>query len=308
MSNEASDPVVKAAADKLRALRTPSAPPAAVTPPAAPPVNAPVTPPAGEAPKAPERGDDGKFKKREMSEAEKGLLSAARAEREKRKGLESTLSAMQAEIAALKASKPSATASHRDDLLKKAPEETQKFWGEVADPVVRDTVAEEVAKLLQKYQPALEAVETRRAQEATTQAFTADLVDFAEEMALEGIAFDPASLVDKIRAFETEHDISLGSTNRRKFENALRLLEDAGAARKSPELEAAAKAKQEAEAKARAGGVAPSTTTTPPPPDQRATLQATVKDLAKKGDYRAIGNILHDRIKSRPNYSHPLGR
>jgi hypothetical protein len=73
-------------------------------------------------------------------------------------------------------------------------------------------------------------------------------------------------------------------------------------------VEAAAKAKQEAEAKARAGGVSPQTTNTPPAPNQSETLQATVKGLAKKGDYREIAHILRDKIKARPAYQHPLGR
>lgn len=304
--NDTSDPTVKAAADKLRALRTPT-PPVAATPPAAPP-ETPPAPPAGEAPKAPERGEDGKFKKREMSEAEKGLLSAARAEREKRKTVEATVAELKRELDALKASKPSASADRRADLLKKAPEETQKFWGEVADPVVRQTVDEEIEKRLAQYAPALEAVKNLREQESRQESFRNDLVEFAEDMALEGITFDPADLVNKISAFENEHDISLGSTNRRKFENALRLLADAGAAQKSPEVEAAAKAKQEAEAKVRAGGVSPSTTTTPPAPNARETLQTSVKELAKKGDYKAIGQLIGARVKTRPAYSHPLGR
>lgn len=302
--NDTSDPTVKAAADKLRALRAP-APPVAVAPPATPPET---PPPAAEAPKGPERAEDGKFKKREMSEAEKGLLSAARAERERRKTVESTVAELKRELDALKASKPSASADRRADLLKKAPEETQKFWGEVADPVVRQTVDEEIAKALAAYAPALEAYNRTQAKEVAGAAFRDDLVEFSEEMALEGIQFDPAELVNKISVFENEHDISLGSTNRRKFENALRLLSDAGAAQKSPEVEAAARAKQEAEAKVRAGGVSPATTTSPPAPNQRETLQTGVRDLARKGDYKAIGHLIGERVKSRPAYSHPLGR
>ena len=306
--NDTSDPTVRAAADKLRALRTPAqAPPAAVTPPAAPPAETP--PPAqAEAPKGPERAEDGKFKKREMSEQERGLLAAARAEREKRKAVEATLSDLKKQVEELKNARPSQTPDKRAELLKNTPAETQKFWGEVADPVVRQTVDEEIEKRLAQYAPALEAYKTLQAREAQTETFRNDLVEFAEEMALEGIEFDPASLVNKINQFETEHDISLGSTNRRKFENALRLMEDAGAARKSPELEAAAKAKQEQEAKVRAGGVAPSTTTTPPAPNARETLQTKVHDLAKAGDYRAIGSLIRDRIQNRPTWKHPLQR
>ena len=302
--NDGSDPVVKATADKLRALRTPPTPPAAV-PPATPPETPPVQ---AEAPKTPERAEDGKFKKRDMSDAEKGLLSAARAERERRKAVESTVAELKRELDALKASKPSASADRRSDLLKKAPEETQKFWGEVADPVVRQTVEEEIEKRLSAYRPALEAYETQKANEGKASAFRDDLVEFAEEMALEGIEFDPVALVNKINFFETEHGIILGSTNRMKFKNALNMLADAGAARQSPEVEAAAKAKQEQEAKVRAGGVSPSSTTTPPAPDQRATLQHAVRDLAKAGDVRGIANILHDRLRSRPQTQHPLNR
>jgi hypothetical protein len=300
--------VIQAAAAKLRAVREKNAaPPVAVAPPAAAPVETPPAP-ASEAPKGPERAEDGKFKKREMSDAEKGLLSAARAEREKRKAVEASLSDLKKQIEELKNARPSTTPDKRAELLKKAPEETQKFWGDIADPVVRQTVDEEIEKRLAAYRPALEAYAAQKASEGKASAFRDELVEFAEEMALEGIEFDPVALVNKINFFETEHGIILGSTNRMKFKNALNMLADAGAARQSPEVEAAAKAKQEQEAKARAGGVSPSTTVTPPAPDSRATLQNKVHDLAKSGDYRSIGNLIKDRLQHRPAYSHPLQR
>ena len=103
---------------------------------------------------------------RKMSEQERGLLAAARAEREKRKAVEASLSDLKKQIEDLKNARPSQTSDKRAELLKRAPEETQKFWGEVADPVVRQTVDEEIEKRLAQYAPALEAYKTLQARDA----------------------------------------------------------------------------------------------------------------------------------------------
>ena len=285
--------------------------PAPVTPvaaPAVPPANPAI--PAAPADEGRPRDEQGRFlpadpppavapARPEPSQAERGLLAGLRAEREKRKALE-------VEIAKMRDARQTPQAppvDRRADLLKQAPEESQRFWKDIADPVVRDTIREEVTRILEPHRPAIEAAAAMRAREVEVEQFALDLDEFVTDMALEGQSIDSKALVNTIGRFEKQYDISLGTTNRKKFENAVGMLGALPAPSKSvadKAAEAAAKAAQEAADKARAGGVSPGSAATIPPPDQREALQSTVRGLATKGDLRSIADIISKRIPKHP--------
>ena len=119
------------------------------------------------------RDEHGRFlpggERKELSPSERGILAGLKAEREKRKVLE-------AEIADLKRlrQEPSTPPVAKKDYLADQPEETRDFWKNVADPVVRDAINEEVEKRLARYEPAFKALaqaeEQRRLAEIKTAA------------------------------------------------------------------------------------------------------------------------------------------
>ena len=255
------------------------------------------------------RGEDGKFlpksedaKAPELSPEARGLLAAVKAEREKRKALE-------AKIAALESRKePVVHTDKREDLLKAAPPETKDFWLKTADPLVRETIAEEVRKILgDDAREALEAVRQSKAREAAVHQFQSDLQDFVTDMALEGKSVDPVTLVTTLERFEKEYDISLGSSNRKKFENAMGLLGNKPPRASEKGSEDDGKAKEAAE-KARAGGVSPNQTVSVPPPNQRQDIQKAIREASWKGDTDTVANILAQKLRIRPPVKHPLDR
>lgn len=275
---------------------TPVAPPAAETPPAE-------TPPASAPKEDRPRDESGKFlpkgEKQELPPEAKGILAGLRAERERRKALEAELADIKKALSqrAPEAPKP----SRKDDLLNKAPKETQDFWNTVADPIVEEKVSAIVEKRLAEYEPYIADVRAAREAKAKESAFVSDLQEFVTDMALEGREIDPAALVNTLNRFEKEYDISLGSTNRKKFENAVGLLGGSPAATGGQEKPAAPAASAAPE-KARAGGVAPSSTSTTPPPNQSAELRKTVRELGWKGDERAIASLIGARIPKHPQF------
>lgn len=297
-----SDDVAKATVDRIKAAMAPKGPDPAAMAPAAPVV--PAAPADGGRP----RDEKGQFipaqpvvtdpvvpAKPEPTQAERGLLAAVRAEREKRKELEAKLRALETKPASVEAPRP----SKRDELLKTAPEDTQKFWKQVGDPVVRETIEEEVRRILEPHKPALEAAAASRTREAEVREFATDLQEFVEDMALEGVQVDPNTLVNTIQKFETQYQISLGPNNAVKFRNALGMLGGSAAGAKpageTPE-QVKARAEKEAADKARAGGVAPGSSPTAPPPDYRETLQRTTREAAGKGDLNTIAKLIAQRV------------
>ena len=228
--------------------------------------------------------------KPELSAEARGLLAGLKAEREKRKALE-------AEVKALKERKPETppVPKARDTLMPNAPADTQKFWNEIGDPVVREAAREEFDRI-RDTDPVYRDYRESKAREVQAQALAQEAIEFAEDMALEGHAVDPAALLDKITKFEAQYDISLGSTNRKKFENAVGML--GGAAKAPAETQEQAKVREAKAAaeKARAGGVAPGSTATIPPPNERKALQETTRAAAMKGDDRTIAEILRSRL------------
>lgn len=257
------------------------------------------------------RGEDGKFlptekapeaKAPELSPEARGLLAAVKAEREKRKALEAKLAALEAR------KEPVVRTDKRAELLREAPPETKDFWLKTADPIVRETIAEEVRKALgDDVSEVLEEVRKSRAKQVEQTQFRSDLAEFVEDMALEGKSVDPLTLVNTLERFEREYDISLGSTNRKKFENAMGLLGN-----KPPRAEEKVSAEegkaQEAKEKARAGGVSPDQTASVPPPNTRQDTQKAVRDAAWRGDERSVANIIADKLRHRPAVKHPLER
>lgn len=268
----------------------PAAPPPPATPPAAPAA-------AGDQP----RGPDGKFTpKPEMSAAEKGLLAAARAERERRKVAEARI----AELERRPVTPPPAQPVHDPlpDILGKMPEDTRK-WAEGAGKDYIDALIEQ--RMEQRFgaiEPDLATAREYREQQTAVAQFHADLTEFAEDMALEGSPVDPQALVNTIHRFETEYDISLGSTNRKKFENAIGLM-GTQAGKPAGEDPAAAKARLDAE-KARGGGASPgSSPAAPAPVASSGDLQHAVRQAALKGDDGAIAKIIGARVPKRPAWA-----
>lgn len=285
-------------------------PPKADTPPATQGQTTPAAPAEGD--KA--RNEKGQFVpkqdapvtpgKPDLTPEARGLLAGLRAERERRKEAEGKASAYEKRLAEIEARLNTPAKMDRKDLLKDVPEDTQNFWANKADPIVRDTAREEALRLLgPDAKEALDFVRGLKEREGATRAFQSDLAEFIEDAALEGQSIDPVALVDTITRFEKEYDISLGRSNRKKFENALGMMGALPKPDRSVADQAAAqKAREEAEAaaKARAGGVAPGSAATVPPPDQRAALQKGVRELALKGDTRAIADLIAKRVPKHP--------
>lgn len=285
-------------------------PPKAETPPATQAQTPPATPAEGE--KA--RNDKGQFVpkqdpsntpgKPELTPEARGLLAGLKAERERRKEAEGKVSAYEKRLADLEARLNTPAKMDRKELLKDVPEDTQNFWANKADPIVRDTAREEALALLgPDAKEALDYVRSIKAKEKETQTFRSDLAEFIEDAALEGHSIDPVALVNSINRFRDEYGIELGRTNRQKFENAVGLLGGLPKPDRSvADAAAEQKAKEEADAaaKARAGGVAPGSAATVPPPNERAALQKGVRELAGKGDLRSIADIIAKRVPKHP--------
>jgi hypothetical protein len=235
-----------------------------------------------------------------MSPAEKGLLAAARGEREKRKGLEREIADLRSRMSvpAAPQAKPD-----RSAVLAKTDERGQSYWNEVGDPLVRAAIREELGVSPEELKEAVAALRGGRERGQAESQFRSDLQEFVEDMALEGAEVDPQILVDTIHRFETQHDISLGSTNRKKFENAIGLLGNApGKPAETPE-ELKARADRDAAEKARAAGVVPGTQPSPAAPNISANLQKSVRELASKGDLAGISKIIGNRLPKRPAWA-----
>lgn len=304
----ADEVVSKEMVDKLHkalnpqpAAPAPAAPAAAIAPSApATPGDAPAAPAAGEQP----RGADGKFAPKEMSPAEKGLLAAARAERDRRKAAEARIAELEKRAAQPIPTQP----QDRDplpDLLGRMPPETQEWWKKSGQEAIDALIERRIAERDRQIEPDLADIRASRAERAAMNQFHADLTEFAEDMALEGSPVDPEALVNTIRRFETEHDISLGSTNRKKFENAIGLMgtQRGKPAGESPE-EAKARADREAADRARGGGASPgSSPASAPPPATGEALGKQVRAAAYRGDDREIAKIIASRLPKRPAWS-----
>ena len=284
-------------------------PPKADTPPATQGQTTPAAPAEGD--KA--RNEKGQFVpkqeapttpgKSELTPEARGILAGLKAERERRKEAEAKSASLEQRIAEIEARANKPREDRRSDLLKNAPEDTQKFWKEIGDPLVEARIDERVAQILEPYKPAIETAKALREREGATRAFQSDLAEFIEDAALEGQSIDPVALVDTITRFEKEYDISLGRSNRKKFETALGMMGALPKPDRSVADQAAAqKAREEAEAaaKARAGGVAPGSAATVPTPNERAALQKGVRELAGKGDLRSIADIIAKRVPKHP--------
>lgn len=242
--------------------------------------------------------------KPELTPEARGILAGLKAERERRKEAEGKLSAYEQRIANLESRLNAPAKTDRKELLKDVPEDTQTFWANKADPIVRDTAREEALNLLgPDAKEALDYVRNLKSKEKETQAFRADLAEFIQDAALEGQDIDPVALVNTVNRFRDEYGIELGRTNRQKFENAVGLLgglpkpdrsvADAAAEQKAKEA-------AEAAAKARAGGVAPGSAANVPPPDTRTVMQKGVRELAHKGDVRSIADLIAKRVPKHP--------
>lgn len=305
----ADEVVPKAMVDALHKALNPAAPTAPAAP-AAPAAQAPAQAPPAETPPPPAqpdakgdqpRGEDGKFQKKELTPEAKGLLAGLRAEREKRKALE-------AEIASLRNQKPVTTPPKPDrlpELLGKMPEQTQEWWKTAGQDAIDALIERRVEERLSKIEPDLATVRASRAEEAEVAQFRSDLAEFAEDMALEGTPVDVEALVETINRVETQFDMSLGSTNRKKFENAINLMTSRPGkpAGESPE-EQKARLDREAADKARAAGASPgSSPASAPPPATGEALGKQVRELALKGDDRAIAKIIGSRLPKRPAWA-----
>lgn len=241
------------------------------------------------------RDDKGRFKKKEMSAAERGLLAATKAERDKRKALERELAEIKEQLSKQSKTSNADKPSRRKDLLEKAPEETREFWESTADPLIEEMIEERIQRRLEELSPDIQEIRSIREARQREQVFMEDLQEFVEDQALEGYDIDPKALVETLTRFEQEYDISLGSNNRKKFENAMGLMEN-----QSPAVVEKTTAKPDkSEEKARAGGVVPQTTPGQAPPD-RAALGKSVRELAGKGDLRSISEIIGQRVPKHP--------
>jgi hypothetical protein len=291
----ADDSVSAETMTKLRAALNPA--PAAVV--AVPEVVAAETPEVVNAPASEEtsteqenaRDEQGRFKPKELSPDAKGLLSALKAEREKRKALESKISELST------ARKEPERATPKKDVLSEMPEETRKW----AESQGKDWVDALIQERLSQIEPDLAEVRQSRAQRQEQAQLVADLTEFTEDCAMEGITVDPVALMDTIAHYEKTYQISLGPTNAIKCKNALGLV----ASQKpvpaaDPKVAAEAKAKKDAAEKARAGGVAPGSTATQVAPNTRQELQTAVRDRAKAGDLRGIADIIGARTAKHP--------
>lgn len=247
------------------------------------------TPPAEKA-----RDESGKFVKKELSPDAKGLLAAVKAEREKRKALESRLAEFEARTSHKEAPKPQG--KDPSELLNRMPEETKKWAQDSGQEWINRLVEERLSATLETLKPDLEEVRAIRKQREETSRMVHELGEFVTDKALEGYEADPDAILSKIRYFE-KMGVDLGPN---KYDIAWSMLTAEQAPRTpSPEKVEEAK-KKEAGEKARAGGVAPGSHVAVPPPEARKQLQDTVRSLGSKGDTQGIADIIGKIVPKHP--------